>query len=104
MDAIKIFLLEPTNKDQFDTVLIWSDNEPDARNNSGHFHPAGKKGETEPEDIQNLYFYNDSNNASCKELNENEYKIQKQENNKIHITFESNQYELTKNEPEIIGD
>lgn len=103
METIKIFLLEPIQDKKFDAVIIWSDNELDARNNAKPVRPAGGKGEVEPENIEDLFFYSDSTNATCRELNNAECKIKNQIDNEVEIVFKGILYYLTKNEPEIIS-
>jgi hypothetical protein len=103
MANIRIFLLRPKDEnDLFDARLIWADNENEARDKSGGLDRAVRKGEvnSDPENVENLYYYKKKDKVNCQELSINDYEITSQEDDEIYITYDHIEYELTKDTPQ----
>ena len=98
----KIFLLTPLKQSgQFETFLIWSDDETTAREKTTPVSLAGRpKDNPGIIDIKFVSFYRDQQNASCKQLQKDiDYSFLHNLKNILSITYQGEMYALEKDKP-----
>jgi hypothetical protein len=100
---LTVFLLEPVvEKEQHEKVLIWSNNEREARANAERTTSGFTGGTTGTMAGSTAGFYQNTQKASCKLLGTSDFKVISNGGNILNITYKNKSYELHKNEPETI--